>query len=197
MVSETQKSWIQRAGQWGLLARAGLLLALFAAFLLVSAPVALSLRGEAGLAAATLATAVCLVAGWLAMAATTWLAPPSQPAAHVLLGMILRMGLPLGLCLVILQYSAWLKDAGFGWYLVAAFSLGLAIETLLTVGQLQSHATYQSPTKHIGSRPDDSPPPPPSNPRPTGADHLSTSPGGTPRRGEDLPGNDRAFLRSV
>jgi hypothetical protein len=137
-VSETHESLIQRVGQWGGLARAATLLILLSLFFVLAAPVAVWQFGKAGLWAAVVATAICLTAGWLAMAATAVLAPPHKPAAHVLVGMALRMSLPLLACLLIDRQFAWLMEAGFAWLLVPAFCLGLAFETVVSVGQLQA-----------------------------------------------------------
>jgi hypothetical protein len=121
-----------------------LLLVVFSLFFAVALPVvAIARLGEAGITAAGLATLVCLLSGWLALLVTARWAPPSRPAAHVLLGTSIRMSLPLLLCLAVTRQSAWLAEAGFAWFLVAAFSLGLAVETLLAVGQLQSLAFSQ------------------------------------------------------
>ena len=137
-VSETHESVIQRVGRWGWLARVSLLLVLFGLFFLLAAPIALWQFGPNGLWAAATATGVCLLAGCLAMGATAMFAPPDKPAAHVLVGMAIRMSLPLLACLLITQQSTWLTEAGFAWFLVAAFSLGLAFETGVSVGQLQT-----------------------------------------------------------
>ena len=117
---------------------AGTLLILLGLYLVLAAPIAVWQFGTAGLWAAAVATGVCLVAGWLAMGATAVLAPPEKPAAHVLVGMAIRMSLPLLACLLVTQQSDGLTAAGFAWFLVAAFCLGLAFETTVSVGQLQS-----------------------------------------------------------
>jgi hypothetical protein len=126
-------------GQWGILARAVWLLVLFSGFMLLTAPLAGWLSGREGLLAAGLATLVCLISGWVAMGATAILAPPTQPAAHVLLGMMVRMSLPLFACLITIQRYPWLMDAGFAWFLIAAFCLALGFETLISIGQLQAY----------------------------------------------------------
>lgn len=111
---------------------------LFAAFLLVAAPFAWLLYGAAGLVSAAFAAAVCLIASWLALLVTAFFAPPEHAASHVLVGMMLRMALPLAVCLVAAQRREWLIDAGFPGFLIAAFTLGLLAETLLSVSKLQA-----------------------------------------------------------
>lgn len=88
--------------------------------------------------AAGLAVAVCLFAGWLALVITSLLAPPQNPVAHVGVGMAIRMTLPLIVCLMVVRRAGDLKDAGFAWYLIIAFLLGLLLETVMAVGQLKS-----------------------------------------------------------
>jgi hypothetical protein len=127
--------WLHRLGRTTVWARALLLFVLFAAFLLAACPLAWWLYGARGLASAVLATSICLASAWLALFATTVLAPPSRPAAHVLVGMVTRMGLPLLVCLFVTQRQPLLQAAGFSWFLIAAFVLGLALETLMSVGQ--------------------------------------------------------------
>lgn len=126
-------------GRWGLLGRGLLLLAVFTAFFVLALPVAIFGFGPAGIRSAGLATLACLISGWLALAVTARWAPPSRPAAHVLWGTSIRMSLPLVLCLVSRQSPA-LMEAGLAWFLVGAFSVGLVVETLLAVGQLQTPA---------------------------------------------------------
>jgi hypothetical protein len=129
---------MKRISQWGLRRRALLLLAALTAFFALAMPVAVYCFGRAGIWSAGLATLICLLSGWLALMVTARWAPPSRPAAHVLVGTSIRMSLPLLLCLIVTRQSDWLTEAGFAWFLVAAFCVGLAVETLLAVGQLQT-----------------------------------------------------------
>ena len=133
-----------RIGSWHPAWRAALLpvpvLLVFAILL----PIAWRLDRAAGVEAAAMAAIVCLVAGWLAMLVTTTVAPPTQPTAHILVGMAIRMSLPLLACLwVVTQVPDW-ADAKFGVYLIPTFLAGLVLETLVTVGQLQIHSDTQS-----------------------------------------------------
>ena len=96
------------------------------------------MRGGSGLTALALATFVCLGAGWLAMGLTTLIAPPEKAAAHILSGMGIRMGVPLLVCLFVTQNDPHMTEAGFAWYLIPAFLLGLAVETAMSVGQVKA-----------------------------------------------------------
>jgi hypothetical protein len=115
-----------------------LLLMAFVLLWVLMAPIAWLLRGGAGVIAAGLATLVCLLSAWVALLVTSLLAPPGKPAAYVGVGMAFRMGVPLGVCLLVLQRYDELVKAGFAWYLIAAFMVGLLLETLMAVGELKS-----------------------------------------------------------
>jgi hypothetical protein len=100
-------------------------------------PVTWTISGSAGVIAAVAAVLICLISGWVAIWATVQLVPPSQPSAHVLVGMFLRSGPPLLACLLVAKRLPWLVDAGFGWVLLVAYGLTLTYETLLTVAELR------------------------------------------------------------
>ena len=137
-VTQTWETRIRRLAGGSLVSRALLLLLAFAVLWLLIAPLAWFLDGSLGLLASGLAVAVCLLAGWLALMVTTLLAPPQSPVAHVGVGMAVRMSLPLAVCLLIVRRPGGLNDAGFAWYLIIAFLLGLLLETAMSVGQLKS-----------------------------------------------------------
>ena len=138
-MTESLESWIKRVGSWTLLSRIGLLVGVYAAYLLVVAPVSWWLDGNLGLAAAGFATLICLLSGALALVATAFAATPDRAAAHAVLGMAIRMSLPLIACLVITQRESDLTSAGFAWYLVGAFCIGLFFETAMSLGQLKTY----------------------------------------------------------
>ena len=52
--------------------------------------------------------------------------------------MTIRMSLPLIVCLWVARRPSGLNDAGFAWYLIIAFLLGLLLETVMSVGQIKS-----------------------------------------------------------
>ena len=47
-------------------------------------------------------------------------------------------------CLIVTQQDHWLNDAGFAWFLVGAFGIGLAAETLMSVSKLRLSQTRDS-----------------------------------------------------
>lgn len=138
-MTETLESWIKRVGSWTLPARIGLLAGVYAAYLIVVAPIAWLLADSLGLAAAGFATFICFLSGLVALVATTLVATPDRPAAHAVLGMAIRMSLPLIACLIITQRESDLTSAGFAWYLVGAFCVGLFFETAMSLGQLKTY----------------------------------------------------------
>lgn len=119
------------------LVRGAILTALFVGYLAIVGALGYGFRGADGLTAAILATAVCLVADWIALVVTAFIAPPENAGAHVLSSMMIRMSLPLFVTLFVMQKLPKFIDAGFPWFVVGAFSLGLLIETLFSVAQLQ------------------------------------------------------------
>ena len=46
--------------------------------------------------------------------------------------------LTLIVCLMVVRRPGGLNDAGFAWYLIIAFLLGLLLETVMSVGYLKS-----------------------------------------------------------
>ena len=136
-MTDPYRTWIQRLGQWSPVTHAIVLSSLLAAFLAASAPLGWMIYGQNGAIAAAAATGVCLLAGWLAMFATHLLGSPEKPTTHLILGMMFRMGLPLAVCLVLVQQDHWLMTYGFGLFLVAAFTVGLTAETLFTLSRLK------------------------------------------------------------
>lgn len=130
-----------RLGGGGLLSRLAVLLLAFAALWLLMAPVAWGLRGVRGLQASAVATLVCLVAGSLALLVVQAFRPAQYALAYLCVGMAIRTGLPLLVCLLVVRQGGGLHDAGFAWYLLVAFMLGLLLETAMAVGQLKSVRT--------------------------------------------------------
>ena len=138
-MTETMETWIKRVGSWTLLSRVSLLLGVFAAYLLLVAPVAWWLDGFRGVVAAGFATLICFVSGLLALVVTSLVATPDRAATHAVLGMFIRMSLPLLACLIITQRESDLTAVGFAWYLVGAFCVGLFVETAMSLGQIKSY----------------------------------------------------------
>jgi hypothetical protein len=149
-VTETLESWVKRLGSWTLPSRAALLTGTLALFYALVAPLAWWLHGSLGLIAASLATAVCLVACWLALVVTELLSESRQASVPLLVGMLIRMSLPLLTCLLVTRRQPQLTEAGFAWYLIGAFLIGLLLETVLVVGQLKAFDGKQIETHELG-----------------------------------------------
>jgi hypothetical protein len=111
-----------------------------------------TIQGRTGLLAAAFATCVCLFACHLALVVTTLMVPPSRAAAHLLSGMMIRMSVPLLASLFVVEQQRDWISAGYGWFVVGAFLLGLTAETLFTVGHLQA-LTAKSPKSESGNGP--------------------------------------------
>lgn len=136
MVDHRWLAMVPSFGRWSWPMRVVGLVGWFLLFLVPVTLLAWMVRGEASARSAVLAALVCMFSGVASLAVTALVAPPSRPAAHVLVGMAIRMGGPLLVCLYVQQFGDSLIEAGFAWYLIGAFLWGLVFETLLSVGQL-------------------------------------------------------------
>jgi hypothetical protein len=92
--------------------------------------------------AVLLAFSSCLVGGLIATAVASLLngAINSSPMAalyELLIGMMFRMGVPMGAALVVLGRAPALRDAGFVFYLLPFFAVSLAIQTAIAAGSHQ------------------------------------------------------------
>lgn len=148
-MTETLESWVKRLGSWTLPSRAALLSGALILFYALIAPLAWWLHGGLGFVAASLATAVCLAACWLALVLTELMADAAQPAVALLVGMMIRMSVPLMTCLLVTLRKPQLNEAGFAWYLIGAFLIGLMLETVLAVGQLKALNEEQIETHEL------------------------------------------------
>jgi hypothetical protein len=99
------------------------------AVLPVFAVVGYARSGWAGILAALLASGVCC-GGAIASLAATWLfRVGSQAVSGILLGMIVRMGLPLAACVVLIAQGGWLVEAGAPAMILVYYLLMLVAET--------------------------------------------------------------------
>jgi len=132
-----QSRWLKQLGSWGLSRRLSALIVVFALAFGLLAPIAWLRYGLSGMLTLGSASLICLASGVLALIVTSTVAPPQQAAAHVVLGMFLRMGIPLMACLLVSKgYPSWV-EAGFVWFLLGGFFLNLTVETFYSIGQLQ------------------------------------------------------------
>jgi hypothetical protein len=87
-------------------------------------------RGTTGVRWALLAISICGFAGLVSLVACRFVRGPQAPLWVMLIGMGIRMTAALAACLVV--NSLWRDGihAGFGWYLVVAYLLTLAVDIL-------------------------------------------------------------------
>jgi len=96
---------------------------------------------QAGLIAATVAFLICWLPNAAALAMIGILNDPQNSVQIVLGGMLLRMGLPLGTVILLMQSRHWLVDAHFAPMVLAFYLVALAVETLLSLWTLGGSRT--------------------------------------------------------
>jgi hypothetical protein len=109
-----------------------LALAVAVAFPVVAA-MAYQWYGAAGVFAAAVAAIVCWAAATLALVCTALLQGPQAALYAMLFGMLFRMGLPLGIGLVLSRTSPVLAGAGVFGFIVVFYLVTLVVETLLSL----------------------------------------------------------------
>jgi len=119
-----------------LFAQCGLLAALMAVAFLVCAPLGYFLCGPIGVGAAAAAAAFVLVSSTLGLALGELLRKPGDALMSMLVGMMIRMSLPLAACVIVQLNGGALADAGFVFYVLGFYMVGLAVDTCLLVRQL-------------------------------------------------------------
>ena len=89
--------------------------------------------GIAGATGATVAAGVCYASAALALTVTALGSTPQNPVAGLLLGMAIRTGVPLAAAIFLSRREGMFAEGGvFGW-IVLAYLVMLAVETLLAV----------------------------------------------------------------
>jgi hypothetical protein len=117
------------------------LIASFFVAALLLMPAALRQTGSAGPAGLALAAGICLLSGVMAEALTSLIAQ-SSPLGATLIGMMIRMCIPLGVCVVILATGRTGRDyLVFVGYLLAFYMLMLAVETWLAVRRAAANSS--------------------------------------------------------
>lgn len=118
---------------------------------LLLAPFALQMTGSSGWGGLVGAAAICLAAGWTAELVTFTLGDLIAPLSGMLLGMAIRMLLPLGVCVALAaQGASGREHLVFIGYLLAFYMITLAFETWQTV-QRVAHANVSSGSAPSGS----------------------------------------------
>lgn len=125
--SEIDPSW-RRLPWLGLAVLAVALLLAWA----VSSAIGYSRYGTAGVAAASIAAGVCLVSAAGALCVTAVLSG-AQAVAGLLLGILLRTGVPLIAGMLISVSSRTLFEAGIFGFILVHYFVALAVETPLAV----------------------------------------------------------------
>lgn len=89
--------------------------------------------GPVGLQAAAIAAAICWLGAAGALASAYFFRDSQQAAASLTLGMVFRMGLPLGCVLWLLSQGGPLVDAGIVGMIVVYYLVALVVETALSL----------------------------------------------------------------
>jgi hypothetical protein len=87
----------------------------------------------------------CLLAGLAGLGLREILHRPEHALAFLGLGMLFRMGIPLGAALAVYLFGGPLSAAAFLYYLVVFYPVMLAIETVLTLPDGSSSASESAP----------------------------------------------------
>ncbi len=124
-------------------------LLLFASLLAAAAlvvPWAYAVESVWGVCSAGVACGVCggsgLVAFWLARTCPG----PSGLLARVVGSLVARTGIPLLVCGLVYAQGGRLAEAGFVYYLLVFYFVGLVVETVLLVGDVPSQVVTEKTT---------------------------------------------------
>lgn len=90
-------------------------------------------HGHAGVLAAVVAAAVCLVAGLVALTFLALFREPQQAFNGIGLAMLFRMAIPMVAGVVLTNLGGPLAEAGVFGMIVGFYLVGLLVETLLAV----------------------------------------------------------------
>ena len=97
--------------------------------------------GKLGVAAAAVASLLCWVSGMLSLGLMLLFRDPANAVSGLLLGMLFRMGIPLGAGVVLQNSHSELLKAGVLGMTVGMYLLGLCVETLCACWILESSAS--------------------------------------------------------
>ncbi len=101
--------------------------------------------GNSGVASASVAAGVCFVGAAAALMCVAFLQGPTAAVNSTLLGMLFRMGLPLGGAMVLNQNGGPLAEAGVLGMVLVYYLFTLVIETLLSLRLVKHRSVKQSP----------------------------------------------------
>jgi hypothetical protein len=125
----------------GFVRSAVLLAACIMAVALLLAPVALRQSGSGSPVGLAIAAAICLASGWLSELIAALFAR-AMPLTATLVGMMVRMLLPLGVCVALVAAGQnGRQHLAFIGYLLTFYIVTLVLETCLAVKRASSHST--------------------------------------------------------
>ena len=127
------RRWFARLRRRGLPTQLATLVVAVLVVYALAAPVAGLLSGWIGLGAAGLGAGICLLGAGLALVACRLFCSPSRAVHGVLVGMLLRMGIPLGSALALQFQGGPLADAGGLVWLAVFYPVTLFVETALSL----------------------------------------------------------------
>jgi hypothetical protein len=134
--------------QKGLIYRGLILAGAMLATGLVALPLGYAISHErVVLVAGAAAGVVCLLAGWAGLGLGEIFHRPEHSRAFIGLGMIFRMGMPLGAVLMVYFLAGPLASECFLYYLVGFYPVMLAVETFLTLPAGPSDASDPAPRR--------------------------------------------------
>jgi hypothetical protein len=108
---------------------------------LLMIPIALRQTGSGSPVGLAIAAGICLVSGLLSESIAFWLVR-STPLGATLIGMIVRMVLPLGVCVaVVATGQSGRQNLAFIAYLMLFYFVTLVLETCFGVKRASSHST--------------------------------------------------------
>ena len=138
-------SVMHRLGQLRFLSRCAIYLATMLLTWLSVAILAQAFAGADGVWAASVAAGICLASGILAIGLTALLRGPSLALYAMLVGMLVRMALPLLVGGALQLQGGALAEAGLLLYLTAFYLVTLTMDTVLMVAQIRVTQPCVSP----------------------------------------------------
>jgi hypothetical protein len=123
---------LRAAANGSLAAQAMWLLGSVACLYLLLAPLAYSLHGTDALIASAVAAAICVFGSLGALIAMQFLKGPAMLIGGVVLGMFLRMTVPLVFCMIVYLQPGFLTRAGMVFYVLAFYMVTLTVDAAIT-----------------------------------------------------------------
>ncbi len=131
----TRNRRLERIGGWSLSRRGMVLLSSALSLFAVLLPVAYHTSATDGVAALGVAAAACLMPALLALLIGELLPGTEWALPNLGIGMMLRMGIPLGTCVVVYASRGPLAEAGMACYLLIFYPVLLSVETGLMLSR--------------------------------------------------------------